>query len=403
MAIRDMKIKECDVLVIGGGGSGALASLEASGHEHLKIILACKGPVGQSGLTPTANGGTRGRGSPEFLFEDMVTAGCFLNDQELVWFMVNQIPTCLERLKQMGIAFVPLGERSVCVPSTEALKRLRALILTRPNIELIEDILITRLLKSDGKLTGATALDLATGEFLVIKAAAVVVATGGSTGELYPHTSNNPFGVTTGSSGTGHAMAYLAGADLIDMEMIQFVPLPSNPRCLYLRYFPDFWAGPYQNRLGDVIESNPNTYQGESYSYRFIRKLFEEVEKGNGPISIDQRQLADSPPGGAIKSWNQRRRLIKAMGIDPHENKIDITIGSHFSMGGIRVNTKTETTVPGLFAAGEVMGGCPRRDAAVRLQFYPDDRFRTRSRKTGRPPCPRTGDERRDFVRRGRG
>ena len=68
MGIRDDRVKECDVLVIGGGGSGALAGIEASGHEPLKIILACKGPVGQSGLTPTANGGTTGQGFSRFSF-----------------------------------------------------------------------------------------------------------------------------------------------------------------------------------------------------------------------------------------------------------------------------------------------------------------------------------------------
>lgn len=66
--MTNYRVKECDVLVIGGGGSGALASIEASRHENLKIILASRGPIGQSGLTPTANGGTKAAASPEELF-----------------------------------------------------------------------------------------------------------------------------------------------------------------------------------------------------------------------------------------------------------------------------------------------------------------------------------------------
>jgi len=231
----------------------------------------------------------------------------------------------------------------------------------------LEDVLVTHLLKSNGTLSGATALDLTTGEFFIIKATAVVIATGGFTGELYPHTSNNPFGVPTNSSGTGHIMAFLAGADLIDMEMIQFVPLPANPRCLYLRYFPDFWSGPYENRFGEIIESNVNAYHGESYSYLFIQKLFRELEKGNGPLYIDQRNLNLPDPALMIKSWDQRRRLIKTLGIDPHETKIKIILGSHFGMGGIRVNKKTETKIPGLYAAGEGMGGV---HGGMRLSGY---------------------------------
>ncbi len=253
------------------------------------------------------------------------------------------------------------------VPSAEALKRLRAHILQRPNIELLEDVLITRIFRSDGDEWTATALDLAMGEFFIIKATAMVIATGGLTGELYPHSSNNPFGVTTDASGTGHVMAYLAGAELIDMEMIQFVPLPANPRCLHLRYFPDFWVGPYQNRFGETIESNVSSYPGESYSYLFVQKFYRELEKGNGPIYIDQRNLGQPEQAPVIQSWEQRIKLIKSLGIDPRENRIELLLGSHFGMGGIRVNPNTETTLPGIYAAGEVMGGV---HGGMRLSGY---------------------------------
>ena len=353
--------------MIGGGGAGALASIEASGHEKLKIILACKGPIGQSGLTPTANGGTKAIGSAEELFKDMIIGGSYLNDQDLVWFMVNQIPRAIEKLKKFGIPVMPLRGKSACVPSTETLKKLRDIILHQQNIELLEDVLITSLLKSDKGISGATALDLTTGIFFVIQARAVILATGGLTGELYPHTSNNPFGVSTFSSGTGHVMAYLAGAELIDMEMIQFVPLPANPKCLYLRYFPEFWAGPYENHCGEIIESDVKSYPGESYSYLFVQKLFRELEKGNGPIYIDQRNSKKPDPALMIKSWEMRRKLIKSLGIDPRDNRIEILLGSHFGMGGVRVNPQTETSLPGFFAAGEVMGGV---HGGMRLSGY---------------------------------
>ena len=145
----------------------------------------------------------------------------------------------------------------------------------------MEDVLITRLVKTDGEIAGAIALDITTGNLFCIDARAVVVATGGIAGELYPRTSNNPFGVSTDASGTGHVMAYLAGADLIDMEMMAFVPLPANPGCQNLRFFPEFWQGPYLNRHGDVIESNIDNYLGGSYSYLFLQKIFRELEKGN--------------------------------------------------------------------------------------------------------------------------
>ena len=363
----DFPVKQCDILIIGGGGSGALAAIEAAKHETLKIILAGKGPIGQSGLTPTANGGTAFHSDPEGTLRDMVSAGCFLNDQSLVWTMAKEAENALETLKGFGVSTVPIRAISRCVLPDDLLSVCRKKIVKSPNITLLESVLITRLIISQGTIAAATALDLMTGDFFIIQAKAIIIATGGLVGELYPYTSNNPFGVTTDSSGTGHAMAYLAGADMIDMEMIQFVHLPGNPKCLNLRYFPEFWDGPYQNRHGEVVESNVAAYQGASYSHQFIQKIFREVEKGNGPITVDRRDVPRKAPTLKVKSWARRRKFISNLGLDPHENEIEIVIGSHFGMGGIRVTEKTETTIPGLFAAGEVMGGV---HGALRLAGY---------------------------------
>ena len=357
MIHRPSKHEVCDVLVIGGGGSGVLAAVEASEQPGLRVLLASKGPVGMSGLTPTSNGGTAALGSKEDLLKTMLQAGRYLNNQDLTWFMLEEITPALKRLTERGISVIPLRGRSVCVIGKETLKRLRRLMVQRQNIGLMEDVLVTGLLTPEGRVSGAVALDLRTGEFSLIQAKAVVLATGGSTGEIYPHTSNNPFGVTTDASASGHIMAFHAGAELIDMEMIQFLPLPANQRCLHIRYFPEFWTGPYLNAMADVVESDVNRYAGASYSYQLVRRLFREIDGGRGPIYIDKRATPAEDSKIYIRHWEVRRRQMRDLGIDPRENKIEITLGSHFSMGGVRVNEKTETTVPGLFAAGEMMGG----------------------------------------------
>jgi succinate dehydrogenase/fumarate reductase flavoprotein subunit len=358
---------ECDVLVIGGGGAGALAALEASKDERLRVMLISKGPIGISGLTPTANGGTAAAGSEESLFNLMITTGRFLNDQDVAWFMVSEIKNALEGLKALDVPVVPLRARSVCVQSTETLRKLRSHVVRKQNIDLREHVLVTRLFTSEGAVTGAAALDLVTGELFAIGARAIILATGGSTGELYPHTSNNPFGISTDAAGTGHVMAFRAGADLVDMEMIQFVPLPATSRGLYIRYFPEFWAGPYRNRFGEIVEDDVSRYPAASYSAELVQKLYFEVEKGNGPIFIDQRSSTAIDAKLLVKAWEQRRQLIKSLGLDPRDNKIELILGSHFSMGGVRINAKTETTLRGLFAAGEIMGAV---HGACRLSGY---------------------------------
>jgi succinate dehydrogenase/fumarate reductase flavoprotein subunit len=362
--------RTCDVLIIGGGGAGCLAAFEASCLPDLRVILVSRGPIGQSGLTPTANGGTHTvgeKGGPVEFFREMITAGRFLNDQDVTWFMANECGPRIERLRTLDISVTRYADASCCVPGVEMLRKLRRVLKSRENVELLEDIMVTSLLNVEGRIAGGTVLDLRTGRFFVISTASVVLATGGMAGELYAHTSNNPFGVTTDASGTGHAMAYRAGAELVDMEMMQFVPLPMNARALHLRYFPDFWEEPYVNSHGEVVEDNVGSYPGRSYSYQLVQKIWRECEKGNGPIYIDQRGSGAPKAGGVVRSWAMRRNLIKTLGIDPREHKIELVIGSHFNTGGVRINPRTETTVKGLFAAGEVTG-CVH--GALRLAGY---------------------------------
>ncbi len=366
MVLKDYEIKRCDILIIGGGGSGVIAAIEASSDKEVKILLVNRGPIGQSGLTPTGNGGTSASKSIEEMFKRAIIAGDFLNDQNIVWLMVNEIHPSLERLRSFGIPVFPMGERSMCVPGVEALSKLRKELKKRPNIELYEDVLVTSLIKKDDRVSWATALDITTGRFFVIKPKSIIIATGGASGELYPYSSNNPFGISTHASATGHIMAFLAGAELIDMEMVQFVPLPAEPRCLNLRYFPEFWKGPYMNRHGEILPS-PSKYIGESYSPYFVQDIFRVLKSGDGPIYIDRRNRGPEDWDFPISSMMRRRRFIQTLGIDPSKNRIEITIGSHFCMGGIKVNERCETTIPGVYAAGEVMGGV---HGGVRLPGY---------------------------------
>jgi len=89
-------------------------------------------------------------------------------------------------------------------------------------------------------------------------------------------------------------MAFRAGAHLLDMEMIQFLPLPAHPRGLYIRYFPEFWNGPYRNRLGDVIEDDVSRYGAASYSAELVQKMFYEMDAGRGRSTLTNGRALQS-------------------------------------------------------------------------------------------------------------
>jgi succinate dehydrogenase/fumarate reductase flavoprotein subunit len=355
-------VKDFDILIIGSGGAGAMAAIEASVDPNLKVAVLSRAPMGQCGLTPTANGGTANaakdqpNGVQEF-FDFMIKAGDYLNDQDLAWLMAEKSVASIQRVAALGVEITPYKKDRCCLPSVGTLKEVRAHLTKRPNVSLLEDVLVTRLLKDDGRISGVIAIELRTGNYLVCQARVVVLTTGGCVGELYPLSSDNPFGVSSNAAGVGHMMALQAGAELVDMEMIQFVPIPIEPRaCLNLRFFPDFWACPYYDCHGNVLVQDPTRFVGGSYSYPFTRMVYETEKRGDGPVYIDQGHDGKPVPKGGIGIWNARRGRFDLLDINPFKQKIKLSIGSHFNMGGVRADASTQTCVPGLLVAGEVHG-----------------------------------------------
>ncbi|HEX2964919.1 MAG TPA: FAD-dependent oxidoreductase, partial [Syntrophorhabdaceae bacterium] len=114
--------KKCDVLIIGGGGAGALAALEAAADRHIKVLLIARGPLGQSGLTPTGNGGTA-LGDDQ-LMKDMINGGRFLSDQNLVKFMASEMTGCMEKLKHLGVPVTQYKPNRICVPGPDSVRML---------------------------------------------------------------------------------------------------------------------------------------------------------------------------------------------------------------------------------------------------------------------------------------
>jgi fumarate reductase (CoM/CoB) subunit A len=379
-----------DILVIGAGGAGARAAIAAAMREpKMKIIILNQGPIGKSGLTSMANGGMQWvdhpDDSPDYLFEDILRFGCYLNDQNLIEALTEEGPKRAQELIDWGARMIPFSRgskggtpsgsdkrpsypRGHYIPGVTYMEALRNEMARHANITVFEDVLTTKLITSDGRVTGAFVLSIRTGEYFTITAKATVLASGGL-GEIYPHSTNAPFGMHGHATGMGYAMAYHAGAELIDMEMVQFTGnqlyppwLLGNPELLCM-----MCGGKYINALGDEFIQQPQPRDV------IQRSAYKEIKEGRGTerggVFIDltrspltSEEIEDQLKHSlAVEIAKERWELIKRMSVndpDPKKWRIEFTPGgAHFFMGGIRIDEKCQTNLEGLFAAGEVAGG----------------------------------------------
>ena len=381
-----------DVLVIGAGGAGCRAAIEAADHDPgSKVVILSQGPVGKSGLTVMANGGMRWvtdpKDHPDNLFMEVVEAGDYLNEQNLVEILTQEGPVRANELLNWGAKELNFAEgsqsggaapdqrgsgpayvRSHYVPGVTYMATLRKELERRPNIIIMEDAIATKLLTGGNKVIGAVVLNIRTGEISSVAAKATVLATGGL-GELFDNSDNTPFGMQGHAAGMGCTLAYHVGAELIDLEMIQFTGdqlyppwLLGNPALLV-----SMCGGKYMNVRGEEFMKLPLT---RAETQILAQK---EIAKGNGtdrggvfidltasplPSEVIEEQLKISL---AVDIGKERWKLIKEMSADnpdPKNWKIEFTPGGcHFFMGGVRINEKCETNIEGLYAAGECSGG----------------------------------------------
>ena len=374
---------ETDVLVIGSGAAGMYAAIEASrGGAH--VLLADRSLIGRGGATVMAQmtvAAAIGEETPDdwqHHYDDTIAAGRGLCDEPLAQLLCEDAPECIRELDHWGVGWArkdghitatmaPGHDRPRCVyvdfinTGPAMSKTLRTVMARNPNIRKAGDLCIVDLVSRDGEITGAVACHLGTGAPVTIAAKATVLATGGLT-RLYRRNS-----ASTNMGGDGYALALRAGATLIDMEFVQFFPIGHlAPRLIGMD--PIMWD-PFRYKLGGRLlngrmEEFTSRYgSDEDGKYRLTRDLatyaiFKEAEAGRG-----------SPHGGAYLSFQHctPESLREAFGpvIDRlAENHIDLTRMpvevapiAHYHMGGVKADVTMSAGLPGLYVAGEVVGG----------------------------------------------
>lgn len=371
------EVRVADILVIGGGGAGIRAAITAA-ELGRRVVLISKGPLSRTGITPVAGEGVEGAvnegDSPELHYEDTLKAGRGLADENLVYALAQDSIARVHDLESYGAKFKknPDGSFATSIRPGQTHSRnlfiigggysLAANLFRKmcrlPNIFLLDDVMVIKLLLQDGKVAGAMYLDIRTGEIHAVNARSTIIAIGGYE-ELWPFTDTPP-----DTTGEGLALAYQAGAHLIDLEMVLYYPgvvvYPPAARGWLVQYEyilnPDILDGRVLNGKGEVF------IQGFPARDEFIQAVRDQVKQGTASphggfyVDLSQSRYSRDVLTGRLESWLHQFSNLKQVGIDLRDHKVEMAPAAHYCLGGIKIDEFGRTNIEGLFAAGEVTG-----------------------------------------------
>src|SRR5262245_537582 len=402
---------EHDVLVIGAGGAGLRAAIEASA-SGVKVGLICKSLLGKAhtvmaeGGIAAALGTVNNADNWKVHFADTMRGGQYVNNWRMAELHAKEAPTCVRELEGWGAVFDRTKEGDILQRNFGGHRYPRlAHVGDRTGLEMIRTLqdhgihqgidvhmecTIISLLKDGDRVVGAFGYDRQRGRFLLFHAKAVVLATGG-VGRAYRITSNS-----WEYTGDGHSLAYHAGADLMDMEFVQFHPTgmvwpPSVAGILVTegvrgeggvlrnsqgrRFMFDDIPDAYKHQTADNEEEGWRYCQGDKNARRppelltrdhGARCIMREVKEGRGSshggvfldISWIKEKIANAPEHIKRKLPSMYHQFKQLADLDITTTPMEVGPTTHYIMGGVKVNAETQmSTVPGLFAAGECAAG----------------------------------------------
>ena len=376
-----------DVLIVGAGGAGMYAAIEAA-RRGASVLLLDRSLIGRGGATVMAQMTVAvaldddGLDHWEHHYADTLKAGRGLCVPALSQLLCEEGPARIREMDEWGVgwareagsaggkikrAFAPGHDRPRCVyvdflnTGPAVSKTLRARLNATPEIRRFGDLHVTALAVRDGECVGAVALHVPTGRVVTIGAGATIVATGGLT-RLYQRNS-----ASANMGGDGYALALAAGAELIDMEFVQFFPIGHlAPRLIGMD--PIMWD-PFRYKLGGRLLNGAREEFLHKYGGKDEGKYVTTRDIATYAIVKEAAAGRGSPHGGAWLSFEHCSEAelraaagpvidrLAANGIDLTRQAIEVAPIAHYHMGGVKADAKMATRVPGLFVAGEAVGG----------------------------------------------
>jgi len=371
---------EHDVLIIGAGGAGLRAAIEALA-QGASVGVVCKSLLGKAHTVMAEGGLAAAMGNVDAAddwrahFRDTMRGGKFLNNWRMAQLHAQEAPDRVRELEQWGALFdrTDKGEILQRAFGGHTYKRL-CHVGDRTGLEMIRTLqdrgvqmgfdvymecTITRLLTEGGRVAGAFGYWRETGEFVTFKAKSIVIATGGI-GKSWRITSNS-----WECTGDGMALAYDAGAELLDMEFVQFHPTgmvwPPGVQGLLVTEAVRGEGGILRNKNGERFMEKYDPKRMELSTRDVVaRSIYTEVKEGRGtPHGGAFLDISHKPPEYVKRKLPSMYHQFKELAdVDITKGPMEVGPTCHYVMGGIRVDAETgQATVPGLFAAGEAAAG----------------------------------------------
>jgi succinate dehydrogenase/fumarate reductase flavoprotein subunit len=369
---------EADVVVVGGGSAGSTAAIYAAqGLARGRVILLEKAHVKRSGAIAIGMDGLNnaiipGHATPEQYVKEITMANDGIVNQRAVWEYAINSYSMIEELDRWGVKFQKTqsgdfdvkkvhhkGNYVLPMPEGYDLKKILTRVLKRSGVRTINRVMATRLLVDEGRVAGVLGFDTRDGQFAVIRAKAVILCCGASgrlglpaSGYLYG-TYENP-----ANAGDGYSLAYHAGAELTGIECFQINPLSKDdngPACAYV-------TGPLG---GHTVNAKGHRFiESDYWSGQMMLEFYRELHSENGPVYLKLDHLAPETLTEIERVLHRterpsRGRFHQGRGMSYDHDLVEMHVSeiglcSGHSASGVWVNERGETSLPGLYSAGDM-------------------------------------------------
>ncbi|MFH1758617.1 MAG: FAD-binding protein [Pseudomonadota bacterium] len=381
--MAEIKPLDMDVLVIGGGGAGAMAAIWAA-QEVDRVGLVEKGVFGKSGCTPmgaysicAAFGYTNPEDNSRVHLEDTIRQGRFINNQELVKVFANEAPARVMELVSYGAKFDMENGRlkqgmmpghsypRACFYDRRTgpmiMGTLARQVKKTPQVRVFEEVMIVDLFMTPNGPHYAIGFRWADTSFMVFRAKAIIVTTGGGA-QIYKNNTTS-----LDNTGDGISLLFEAGTELADMEFVQFFPAavcfpkfpgmgPTAPSYLTIHTEAKLYNALGEEFVGKKMPGWKFQATRDILSQAIYREVIEGRGSPHGGVFLDVTHLPPEKIKKETTFGGYFEKLLQ-LGVDLTKRAIETTVSAHFFMGGARVNTRGETNIPGLFAGGEATAG----------------------------------------------